>query len=78
MTSNIPKQQRCKHPKAFVKQIDGNMALIRCEDCGPLELWTPVTPWVSNHACRRVHKAPKWAQRLIDAKLAEQRSQVTP
>jgi len=68
------KVKRCKHPNARVVEIRGNSAKIRCEDCGPLELWCPVVPRVSNHACRRIHKAPKWAQKLIEAELAKQQA----
>lgn len=69
--ANRTSDRRCKHPNARVVSLKGNSALIRCEDCGPLELYTPIKLWVSNHACRRVHKAPKWAQKLIDAELAK-------
>lgn len=58
--------KRCKHPDARVVRLEGNMATIRCDAC-ELTLYTPAVPYVSRHACRRVHKAPKWAQRLIDA-----------
>jgi len=67
-------ERRCKHPNARVIELRGNTATIRCEDCGPLELYAPIRPWISNHACRRVHKAPKWAQKLIDAEVAKQQA----
>lgn len=66
MTRSQEIGKRCKHPNARLTELRGNMATIRCDDC-VLVLHTPRVPYVSNHACRRVHKAPKWAQRLIDA-----------
>lgn len=60
---------RCRHPNATVVEIRDHgrtqIATIECKDCD-LTLYTPVRPWISNHACHRVHKAPQWAQRLID------------
>lgn len=63
--------KRCRHPRARVTAMEGNMATIRCDDC-ELTLYTPRVPYVSRHACRRVHKAPAWAQQLIDAYVTDE------
>lgn len=68
--SPTPEKQgrRCKHPNARVTDLFWmrHTARIDCPDCERL-FAVPRSPWASRHACRRVHQAPKWAQKLIDA-----------
>jgi hypothetical protein len=60
--------KRCLHPHAFLLRIPkqyGDTADAFCPDC--VRRWSGISQiWVSNHACRRVHRPPKWVMRLVD------------
>jgi hypothetical protein len=58
--------KRCKHPRAYLRELTETTVVARCDDC-VLEWYGPPYEWVSpRHPLHRTHKPPRWVMALID------------